>query len=223
MAFNVKTTIKATESGVFEEILSERNIIVDGSSYDPLDDGTTKKYIIPAGTPMCPVVATKRYMPIRRTLVNGAVSNDTTVTVDDATPFQGCEGLGIRFYTSTSGLAATSTLRTISTVNTTTNVLVLTAAATIVDNDTIEAALNGAHGNADAANSTQIPDAVILKHDVCVLADDNSTTFHAAAVGVFRGAIRRAKVNGPGTVLFDQLLKNQLPNIDFLPTSAGTA
>ena len=224
MPYRVSKTSKTDEAGVFETVLDRRNIIISGAAFDPIDVGATSKYIIPAGTPLCPVPATKKYLPIRRTRAAAAVNNDTTVTVDCAKPFQGCEGLGVRFYAS---LAATSTLRTISTVNTTTNVIVLTAASTIVDDDYLEACLNGAHGDADAASSTQIPDAVILEHAVEVLAADGATTYDTPAVGVFRGSIRRDRVNGPGVgasgATFDTILKNQLPNIDFLPTSAGTA
>lgn len=224
MPYRVSKTSKTDEAGVFEAVLDRRNIIISGTALDPLDTGAVSKYTIPAGTPLAPVPATKKYLPIRRTLAAAAVNNDTTVTVDCAKPFQGCEGLGIRFY---SALSATSTLRTISSVNTSTNVIVLTAAATIVDDDYIEACLNGAHGNSDSASATQIPDAVILEHAVEVLAADGATTYDTPAVGVFRGSIRRDRVNGPGIgsggTTFDQLLKNQLPNIDFLPTSAGTA
>lgn len=219
MAARNERTIIGTEARVFESVLEERNIIIDGASLAPLDVDNPDKYIILAGTPLCPIPSSGKYRPIRRTLVNGTVENDTTVTVDNAKPF--AAGDGIRFFAS---LAATSTLRTISSVNTTTNVIVLTAAATINDNEYFEVSHNGGHGAADAASSTQIPDAALLLHDVQVAFADGST-FDAPAVGVTRGSIRRDKVLavGPGTTTFDTILKSQLPNIDFLPTSAGTA
>ena len=216
-ARNEKTII-GTFNGIFEDIQRERNIIVDGASLYPLDTDSPDKYIILAGTPLCPIVSTGRYKPISRTWAAAAVNNDTALTVDDATPFVGHDGEGIRYYTA---LTATSALVTISSVSEADNVITLTAAATVADNAVVELALNGAHGNADAANSTQIPDAVILKHDVQVAFDD-SATFHVPATGVIMGTIRRDRVKWT-TATFDQRLKDQLPNISFLPTAAGTA
>ncbi len=212
-------TAKCATSGVFETILEERNIIVDGGALDPIDDGAHSRYVIPAGTPLCPIAATGKYWPIRRTTVSAAVNNDTTITVADASPFKGDVGKGILFYTAVS---ATATLLTISSVDTSSNVIVVTAACTVASGAYVEAALNGAHGNVQTASPTQIPDAVILKEPIQVLADDGETTVDTPAVGVYRGAIRRSFINGPGTSGFDTLLKTQLPNISFLPVSPGT-
>lgn len=213
-------TVKASTGGVFESILEERNIIVDGGALDPLDDGALSRYVIPAGTPMCPVVATGKYWPIRRTTVEATVANGTDITVADATPFVGDVGKGVLFFASVS---ATADLRTIAAVDTDNNVITVTEACTIADGEYLEAALNGVHGNTESSSVTQIPDAVILKEPIEVLAGDDQTTVDTPAVGVYRGAIRRTYINGPGTSTFDQLLKTQLPNISFLPESAGTA
>jgi len=223
MAARNSKAVKSSIGGVFESVEEYRNIIVSGSSFDPLDVTATGRFVIPAGTPMAPIVSTGKYMPIRRSRATSAVSNDTTVTVDCVKPFLGQEGAGVLFYASN---AATATLRTISTVTQATNVIVLTAAATVVDDDYFEVALNGAHGNVETATPTQIPDAVILAEAIEVVFADG-TTFDVPAVGVIKGAIARENVNGPGVgalgATFDVILKNQLPNISFLPVSAGTA
>lgn len=220
MAMRVENSIKGAVGGVFESILEERPIVVDGNSLDPLDRGATDKYIIPAGTPMCPIAATAKYKPIRRTRAAATVNNATTLTVDCADPF--VVGDGILFYTS---LAATAELRTISAIDYDHNVLTLDAKATVVDNDYVEVALNGAHGNSETAAATQIPDAVILKETIEVYRDGE--TFDVPAVGVIKGAISRHNVNGPGVgasgATFDLILKDQLPDISFLPVNPGTA
>jgi hypothetical protein len=217
----VTNTIKGALGGVFESIEEERHIILDGNSLDPLDVGATDKYIIPAGTPVCPVVGTAKYLPIRRTHAAAAVSNDTTLTVDNAKPFADGVGKGILFFAS---IAATAELRTISAVDTTTNVITLSAAATVVDDDFVEMALNGVHGNTENATPTQIPDAVILAETVEVY--HQGSTFDTPAVGVIKGVISRGKVNsgtGAGAATFDVALKTQLPGISFLPINPGTA
>lgn len=218
MPYRVSKSLKVREYVPFESIEEERNIIVDGGSLDPVDDGTLTRYVIPAGTPMAPIAATGYYWPVRRTTVAATLGNATTVTVADASPFKGDAGKGVLIFGS---LSETAQLRTISSVDTTNNVIVITSPVTVTNGYYIEAALNGAHGNATAFNSAQIPDQVILKHDVEVLAADGSTTFHAPAVGVYRGAIRRDLLNGPSAAGYDDLLKSSHPTISFLPIKAG--
>jgi hypothetical protein len=219
--YRVSKSIKTKEYGVFESILEERPIVVDGSALDPQDNGTLSRYIIPAGTPMCPVASSGKYLPVRRTQVNGAANNETTITVTDIKPFVGGEGLGVYFFAS---CAATATLRTISSVTVATKLIALTAASTIADNEYIELALNGTHANSGSAAQAQLLDQVILKETVEVIAADASTTFDAVAVGVFRGAIKRTNVNaGQIDAGFDLLLKVSHPNISFLPVTPGTA
>lgn len=216
MPMRASKTIKGDLGGIFEQIDEPRNIMIDGASLDPLDVGATDKYIIPAGTPLCPVVASGKYKPIRRTKATAAVSNDTALTVANAKPF--AVGDAIYFYAS---LAATATLATVAAVDTSTNVITLSANHTVADAEYVEVKENGAHSAATTANPTQIPDAVILAETVEVYRE--GATFDVPAVGVIRGVITRANVNGPGTAAFDQLLKSQLPNISFLPVNAGTA
>ena len=212
MSFLKTTTQKGSVAGKFKSVLLTRDIIVDGDSFDPLDNATPGTYTIPAGTAMAPVSG--KYLPVRRTLCTAVAENSKTLAVANVKPFR--VGDVVMLYTS---IAATADGRTIAAVTAPTTV-VLTAVATVAANDRLEVAATGAHGNTTAVTPTQIADVVLLANDVCV-AHADGTTFDSPANGVIAGQIATEKVNGPGTAAFDTDLETQLPNIDFIPATAG--
>lgn len=214
---NRTKTVLGSVENPFDQIDMAMNIIIASTALNPLDIATATKYIIPGGTPLAPVSANGgKYRPIRRTLATAAANNTTCVTVQNAKPFLAADVL--KYYVSN---VATSDVATIATIDTTNNVLWLTAAHTIASSERVEVKETGL-ANTTAVNPTGIPDCVILRDTVAVRLADG-TLIDKPAVGVLRGAIRKSMVNGPGTTAFDTMLQQagQCGGINFLPATPG--
>jgi len=192
----------------FSAILMKRSFVIDADSRDPL--GTSPEERIPAMTPMAPVSGGK-YKPIRRTLADGGcLTNAKVVPVTETTMF--AAGDVVRVVAQADPTAASSELGTIDTISAGVSItLVANAVTAVVSGDIIEVA-----ENAEAA------DAVILLSDVDLRNADGDAVDHGA-VGVIAGQCREAALNycTAAGIALSRLQTEELPEIDFVPATAG--
>jgi hypothetical protein len=206
-----RTESTPVSSGIaVSETIKPRNIIVDASARDPLKyegEVTGDEYVLEPLTVMVPVTnLDAHYIALQRSpCVSRAFGAETTIVVDDASPFR--IGDVIRYRDVSDSYTAVA-IGTIVDVHYDSDTLDIAGdvATGIAADDPVEVAYNDA-------------DMVLLLNRVCVLSDDLATTVDVAAKGLIHGQVRMSDLNMVGD--WDDLVAQEMTGIDFIASEPG--
>jgi len=132
-----------------------------------------------AGCIMAQNTSTKKYVPCKRTLANGAGSTSTALTVDNA-----------QFFKAGDALQIGSTTGTIASINYTTNVITLTATKSWSDNDVVYCSTNG--------TGTAVG---VLAGDVDCYQEDTRTSVDMTGELLIGGLLKASRILGDLTAI----------------------
>jgi hypothetical protein len=198
--------------GLFQRVEEILGITIDADGRDPADETS---YVIPAGTPMCPVHTGSDHtdgfwLPIRRTRVKtvAAALTPTVMTVDDASPFAVGDTVQAIDVTGPATGAVTN-LGAITAIDYDTDEITVTEDADGLNvDDWIEVTENGSVAAADWYRG-RVVGLLLNPVDVRINCDDTDGQATGGVV-VIKGTIHEGDINFPVEATNDQVLIWQL-------------